>query len=245
MKTHLALLAVTLGFTLATVHAQPGPAGSSGQARSGPEFSGYLSQLFADNPAFTANLEFHSYGANSADAVAAQGKLAYLNGKTRFEMDMADAGDANLPRQDAASLTQMGMNTMIAISCPEGNVNYFVYPGLKAYVRLPASKAAPSTLAVTAVGNENVLGQNCVKNNVVATGPDGIARESTVWNATDLNNFPIKIETVQKGAIVVMLFRDLKLDAPGAAQFGPPADYKEYGDFMSLMHSSAGTPAPH
>jgi hypothetical protein len=250
MKKNLALLAITLSFTLATVHAQPGLAGSSGQARPSPEFSGYVSRLFADNPAFSANLEFHSYATTSGDAVTAQGKLAFLNGKTRFEMDMSSAGDANLPRQDVSSLAQLGMNKMISISCPEAKVSYFVYPGMKAYVRRPIlSKEAGVTapgfkLDVTQVGNENVLGQDCVKNEVVATGPDGIPHKATVWNATDLNKFPIKIETAQNGATVVMFFRDLSLGAPDAAQFIPPADYKQYDNFMSLMTSRAGTQAP-
>ena len=138
----------------------------------------------------------------------------------------------------------MGMNTMIAISCPQSKANYFVYPGMKAYVRRPILAAAPDyTLNVTQMGDENIQGQNCVKNKVVATGPDGIPHESTVWNATDMNKFPIKIETVQDGATLVMLFRDLKLDAPDAALFDPPADYKQYPNFMSLMTSRAGTQA--
>jgi len=91
---------------------------------------------------------------------------------------------------------------------------------------------------------ENVQGQNCVKNKVVATGPDGIPHESTVWNATDMNKFPIQIETAQNGATVIMLFKDLMLDAPDGAQFAPPADYKQYDNFMSLMTSRAGTQAP-
>jgi hypothetical protein len=245
----LALLAaVSLGFALATaqVHAQSAPGGSSGQARPGPEFGGYVSKLFADNPGFTANLEYHSYGASNGNAVTVQGKLAYLNGKSRFEMDMSDAGDANLPRQDASSLKQMGMSTMIAISCPQSKVNYFVYPAMTAYVRRPILAAATDyTLNVTQMGDENIQGQNCVKNKVVATGPDGVPHESTVWNATDMNKFPIKIETVQGGATVVMLFKDLKLAAPDAALFDTPAGYKAYPNFMSLMTSRAGTQTSH
>jgi hypothetical protein len=250
MKTLPALLAAAiLGFTLATAHAQPGPGNPSGQARPGPDFSGYLSQLFAGNPAYTANLEFHSYGATTGNAVTVQGKLAYLNGKTRFEMDMSDAGDANLPRQDASSLKQMGMDTMISISCPDRQANYYVYPGMRAYVRrtIPAPEAtataAPYKVEVTQVGDENLQGQNCVKNKIVATGPDGIPHESTVWSATDMNKFPIKIETSQYGATVVMIFKDLKFDKPDAAQFDPPVGYKMYDNFMSLMSSRAGTQA--
>ena len=248
MKKHLVLLAIVFfAFTLGIIHAESPPSltGPVGQAPSGPEFSGYVLSLFADNPAFTANLDYHSYGGTFGNVVAVQGKLAYLNGKTRFEMDLAGAGDANLPRQDASSLAQMGMDTMIAISCPEEKVNYFVYPDMMAYVLRPIPAAADYQLDVTRVGDENVQGQNCVKNKVIATGPDGIPHESSVWNATDLNNFPIKIETVQNGATVILLFRDLKLDTPDAGQFHPPSDYKQYDDFMSLMTSRAGTPSPH
>jgi hypothetical protein len=238
MRTNVFLLAaVTLGFGLVTVHAQ-----------SSPEFGGYLSRLFFDNPAFTATLEYHSYSTKSGNTVTAQGKLAYLNGKTRFEMDMSNADDASLPRQDASTLAQLGMNRMIAISRPEAMVNYFIYPDMRAYVRRPIpyrgvdeAAAADYKLDATEIGAENVLGQDCVKYEVIATGPDGIPHKSTVWNATDLNKFPIKIETVQNGANVVLLFRDLKLEAPAVAQFDPPADYKPYDDFRSLMKGRAGT----
>jgi len=241
MKAYL--WAVLLVGALITAGAQS-PSGldhALNEAPPGPEFSGYLSQLFADNPAFTAVLDYHSYGATSGNVVTVQGKLAYLNGNTRFETDLASAGDANLPLQDAASLTLLGMNTLIAISRPAEKVNYFIYPGMAAYVRRSTPAVAHYSLEVTQIGDENVQGQNCVKNKVVATGPDGVPHASTVWNATDLNNFPIKIKTVQKGSTVILLFRDLKLEAPDAGQFNPPAAYKQYDNFMSLMTNRAGT----
>lgn len=253
MKTHQTIMAMILsGFALASAHAQINPVVPTGPARPGPEFRGYLIKLFDANPAFTANLEFHSYGAATGDSVTAQGKFTYLNGNTRFEMKMADAGDANLPREDASSLAQLGMNTMIALSRPDLKMDYFVYPGMKAFVRRPksamevAAASADYTLEVTEVGDENVLGQDCVKHKVVASGgPDGLVHESTVWNATDLNDFPIKIESRQKGATVVMLFKDLSLDTPSRAQFTPPADYKEYDNFMSLMHGDTNAVTLH
>jgi len=36
---------------------------------------------------------------------------------------------------------------------------------------------------------------SCVKNKVIVTDDKGDKHESTVWNATDLKNFPVKIET--------------------------------------------------
>jgi hypothetical protein len=38
---------------------------------------------------------------------------------------------------------------------------------------------------------------------------------------------------------MVMLFKDVKLEKPDAAQFDLPADYKEFKDMMSLMMSRA------
>jgi hypothetical protein len=42
-----------------------------------------------------------------------------------------------------------------------------------------------------------------------------------------------------------MLFKDLSLDTPSRAQFTPPADYKEYDNFMSLMHGDTNAVTLH
>ena len=58
--------------------------------------------------------------------------------------------------------------------------------------------------------------------------------EATVWNATDLKKFPVKIETTEQGQAVTMLFKDVKLSKPEANLFDPPSDLKYYS-MMSLM----------
>jgi hypothetical protein len=89
-------------------------------------------------------------------------------------------------------------------------------------------------------GSETVQGHPCAKNKVTVTGPDGSTHVSTVWNATDLDKFPVKIETGENGQKLTLLFTDVKLDKPDASLFAPPADYKKYDNMMQLMMSRAG-----
>jgi hypothetical protein len=67
------------------------------------------------------------------------------------------------------------------------------------------------------------------------TDNQGKKYESLVWNATDMKNFPVKIETTDQGHTTTMLFKDVKFSKPDAALFQPPADFKKYDDQMSLM----------
>jgi len=60
--------------------------------------------------------------------------------------------------------------------------------------------------------------------------------EATVWNATDLKNFPVKIQhTPPQGQETTMVFRDIKLSKPDAKLFEPPSDFKKYAGVQELM----------
>jgi hypothetical protein len=120
-----------------------------------------------------------------------------------------------------------------------------MYPGMSAYVEMPmpdaqaASKAADFKMETTELGPETAAGHPTVKNKVVMTGPDGVKHEATVWSATDLDKFPVKIEMDENGGKMTMTFKDVKLEKPDAALFNPPSDYKKYDNMMGLMMSRA------
>jgi hypothetical protein len=80
-----------------------------------------------------------------------------------------------------------------------------------------------------------VDGHACVKNNVVVTDKDGTIHESTVWNATDLKNFPVKIEQTVQGNATTMTFKNVSFAKPGASVFDPPADFKKYDSLQQMM----------
>ena len=208
---------------------------------SGPRFGGDMAKIFGENSAYTANLEMHAAGGAGGAETTMPGKIAYLEGKSRFEMDMTEMKGGNMPAQAAAQMKQMGMDKIITISRPDKNTTCLIYPGMQAYVENPIQDADAAKPALdfkseaTVLGKETVDGHACVKNKVIVTDKAGKTHESTVWNATELKNFPVKIETSEGGQTTTMIFKDVKFDRPDAAQFEPPAGFKKYDNMMAMM----------
>jgi hypothetical protein len=241
------LVAAFLSLALFSAQAQPGMRGGAGGAMGGspgaPNFGGGLVKVFGENSAFSATLEVHTTGATPDDEMTLPGKMAYLDGKSRFEMDMTQAKSAQIKPQMAAQMKQMGMGDIIAISRPEKKVMWTIYPGMQAYVEMALQEGDATAVASdfkmeeTELGKETVASHASVKKKVVVTGKDGQAHEFTVWSATDLKKFPVKIETSEGGHTVTMTFKDVKLEKPDAAQFDPPTDYKKYDNMMTMMQT--------
>ena len=242
MKKNIHVLtAAIFSLTLLQALAQPGMRGGMGGAPSGPRLGGDMAKIFGENSAFSATLEMQAGGGAGGEGMTMPGKLAYLDGKSRFEMDMTEMKNSKMPPQAAAQMKQMGMDRIIVISRPDKMISYTIYPGLEAYVENPVQDpdaAKPQSdykSEVTEVGKEDVDGHACVKNKVVVTDKEGRTQEATVWNASDLKNFPVKIETTERGSAVVMVFKNVKLAKPEAAQFEPAAEFKKYDTMMTLM----------
>jgi outer membrane lipoprotein-sorting protein len=231
------IIAAALGLGFLTAAAQPG---GMGGGPGGPNFGGSMSKLFGDNKNFSATIEIQAVDGAAGDTTI-PGKLAFDDGKSRFEMDMANMKNSKMPPGAAEQMKAMGMDKMVIIARPDKKLNYMVYSSLSAYVEMPATDAtAPEALAkykvaTTELGKETVDGHPCVKNKVVVTDDQGKQNESTVWNATDLKNFPVKIETAERGTKLTMLFKDVKLTKPAAKEFETPAGMKRYENMMALM----------
>lgn len=236
MKTYLLILTATLlCLDLTPVHAQ------FGRTPGGPRFDGALTKLFGDNPAFSATLENQIKPA-SGDAITMPGKMAFDGGKARFEMSLSDAKGLKMPPDAAEQMKAMGFDQLINITLPEQKVTYLIYPGLQSYVEnaLPAAKTGTndaSTVTITAVGKETVDGHPCVENKVVVIGEQGATNEFSVWNATDLNKFPVKIFRVEQGNEITMLFKDVALTKPAATSFQVPAGYTRYDNMQTMMQT--------
>jgi hypothetical protein len=237
MKRHLIPLAsVILGLAALSMSAQPGPPRT-------PSFDGAMGKLFGDNASFSATMEFSSTGQTGGD-MTVSAKIAHAEGKAHIEMDMSNVQGGHIPPQAAARMKQMGMSKMTMIIRRDKGLTYTVYPDMKAYTETASNeKYAPVSdykSDTTKLGQETIDGHDCVKNKVVVTDPDGRTHESTVWNATDLKDFPVQIQTTaENGSVMVLIFNNVKLDKPDDSQFDPPSDFKKYDNMMSLMMSRA------
>lgn len=205
-----------------------------------PQFSAAFTKLFGEHKSFSADMDMELSG---SQAMSAPGKVAYLEGKSRMEIDLSRAKSAQLPPGMSEQIKAMGMAEMTVIS-EEGKTNsYIVYPGLKSYavMNTPDTKAVDDSkikLDSTELGKDTIEGQACIKHKVIITEPDGAKSEATVWNATELKKFPVRIETVKDGNKIRLTFRNVKLAKPDAKLFEPPAGYKKYDSVQFMMQEA-------
>jgi len=230
MNKTLALLAsIAVSVSMFSASAQFGPPG----ALAGPKLGGATAKLFGDNQTFSATMVMQT--SNEGKPIAMTGKLSYDTGKSRFEMNFADT--PGMTTQNAAQMKTMGMDRIVAINRPDKKVTYSVFPGLQSYVEKDLSDAMPATTAASdykvetaEIGKDTVDGHPCVKNKVTVTDKDGKPHVSTVWNATDLKNFPLKIQSTEDGGDVTMSFKNISLTKPDAGLFEAPSEYTKYSN---------------
>jgi len=215
------------------------PAYSQSGSPGGPRLAGATSRLFGDNQTFSAALEMQ-VADKSGKPMSMPGLITYDTGNTRFEINIADMKGGNMPPNAATQMKAMGMDQVVTISLPEKKVAYMIYPGLQSYVELQTPTAEVPTnsgykMEATVISKDTVDGHPCVENKVVVTDKDGVKHESTVWNATDLKSFPVKIQTTEQGTDVTMLFKNVSLAKPAASSFELPSGYAAYQSMQALM----------
>jgi len=238
MKNHFSILASTIiCLGLLPAYSQSGPPGG---APGGPHLGGAMGKLFGDNQAFSATMEMQVTD-KSGKPMSMPGKISFDTGKSRFEINLADMKGGQMPPDAAAQMKSMGMDEMVTIARPDKKAAYLVYPGMQSYAEIQLSNAdsAPTNsdykVEITEIGPDTVDGHPCVKNKYIVTDNEGVKHESTVWNATDLKKFPVKIQTIEQGDTVTMLFKNVSLAKPAASLFDPPADFKKYDNIQQLM----------
>jgi outer membrane lipoprotein-sorting protein len=247
MKTYLGFVtALALLLTL-PASAQRGPGGPPA-----PNFGGAMSKYFGDNSNFSARMEMQTKD-DDGNTITMPGKFAFSEGKARFEMNMGEIKGSSIPPQAVAQMKAMGMDRMTVLSLPEKKSSAMIYPGLKAYLEVPFEKGDSANdpkedykLELTEIGKETVDGHPCVKNKAVVTDKEGKKQEATIWSATDLKKFPVKIEQTENGQKLAMFFKDVQLTKPDASLFTIPAELKKYESqqemMMDIMSRQGGFP---
>lgn len=259
MKKYLSIvISAVICAGLLPAYPQPAPGGAPG----GPSLAGPISKLFGENKSFSATIENQVTDKNGK-TMDLPGKISYDAGKSRFELNLTDIKGGNMPPNAAAQMKSMGLDEMITIALPDKKIVYLVYPGLQSYVEMPMPNAETAStnsdykMDATEIGKETIDGHPCIKNKVVVTDKEGTKHESTVWNATDLKQFPVKIQTADSGDEVIMLFKNVSLAKPAASGFEAPTSYTKYDNVQTLMQqqimkrmggaagSGMGTPPNH
>jgi len=238
MKNHFSILALTIIYLgLLPSYSQSGPPGG---APGGPHLGGATGKLFEDNQAFSATMEMQTTD-DAGHNITVPGKIGFDTGKSRFECNLADMKGGQMPPDAAAQMKSMGLDERVADARPDKKVAYLICPGIQSYIEMPLPKAdsAPTNgdfkVETTKIGKDTVDGHPCVKNKYVVTDKEGIKYEYTVWNATDLKKFPVKIQTTEQGRDAIMLFKNVSLAKPAASQFELPSGYAKYDNVQTMI----------
>lgn len=202
-----------------------------------------LAQLFNNVKAFSAKCEMRMLESDKSEKMSVPMDFSYLEGKMRADTDMSQMKSKQIPPGAVEGMKKMGLDRVTALVLPEQKSQVIIYPTAKSYLNMPLSKQQLDALAGKAklekkeLGKETVAGHACVKNKVTVTNDDGKTQEYTVWNATDMKDFPVQVQTIQDGNDVIITFTDVQLAKPDASKFDMPKDFTKYDDMGSFMQA--------
>jgi len=236
LRTGLLLLALLVLGGGTKAHAQY-TAGAS------PGLNAALVRLFGNVHAFTAQLQIRMTDAQGVETLNAPMKFSLLDGKMRGDLEISKLKSKDLPALAASAAKSVGMDNVITLVRPDLKETYLVYPAFKACIVAPideldvAALRKPAKIQRTALAREMIDGHPCVKNKTVVTEPDGRQHEAIVWNATDMKDFPLRIQTVDGTDTILMHFRQVKFERPAAKDFDLPAGTDKYDDPQDLTQA--------
>lgn len=236
MTKRILLAAVTVVSLVQIVSAQM----PQGQV---PGLNAAMAKFFGNNTAFTATVTATILDAQGKESITMPMSYALLEGRIRSEVDMTQVKSKEL-EGSAASLRQMGMDRTVSIVRPDKQIVFVIYPSLRAYAETPMAKDQTGNanqeykIDSTPLGSETVDGHACQKNKVTVSGADGDKHEAVVWNASDLKNFPVKLQMTQAGVTTVMKYSNIKFDKPEAKLFEPPMGFDKYDSMERMMQAA-------
>jgi hypothetical protein len=236
-------LLAALGLGVCSSHAQMGMGGAGLGPQGGMSISPTTARLFGENIAFTANMLMEAK-MGAQETITMPSRLAFDQGRSRMDMELTNMRGASLPPEAMTQIRQLGMAQMTMISRPDKQLVYLVFPANRVYVELAQPKEVASqkvesmTMSLRELGKEMVGSQPTIKNKATVTDSTGKQIESTVWNATALKQFPIKIQTTEQGTPVTIQFQNISFGKQPTAAFEPPAGFLKYTNMMEMMQAA-------
>jgi hypothetical protein len=219
-----------------TLFAQGGMGGGLGEM---PGMAPLFLKLLAGNAGFRADCFVRVNEASDKGETTLETRYEYAPGKMRVQLDLSKMKSPEMSAEVAAQLSQMGMGEMIALNFIEKKESFVVYPGLKAYAKMPMKQTITSEqieekMESTDLGQETIDGIPCTKKKAVFKN-NGKTQDVLLWIAKSLKDFPLQIQTKEEGSSVTILFKNVKLEVPGAERFAVPAGYTAYTNIQQMV----------
>jgi hypothetical protein len=197
-------------------------------------FSGASEVTLSDGPPITLNV-----------GISAQ------DGCFRIYVDMGDAAGGLLPpaleKQMVAERKRAGLNRLIVLMRKGSTTRYTLYPDRHTYhtndlstlVFLPVMTNM-ITLKLEPAGEETVAGHFCRKMEWQFNTGNESGTLVTLWQAKDLDDFPIRLQLAKEMSIT---FKEVKFTKLDPALFEVPAGYKCLDSIQTIVSEARGLPA--
>jgi hypothetical protein len=198
-------------------------------------------KLFGNVGSFTAKASVQVLDKDQKETMSVPMDFSLLDQKVRVELDITQIKSELLAQDVATGLKQMGLAQVISIIRPDRNSIYVIYPTPKCYMTTPMPKEDSDTLKAdhkiekTVLGKETIDGHPCTKTKILIKGDAAKPLEATTWNATDLKDFPIQIESKNNENTSIIHYKDVRFTKLDPKQFEPPEGYTAYKDQSELM----------
>jgi outer membrane lipoprotein-sorting protein len=167
---------------------------------------------YAQNP-FDAHKQFSATMVMTGAPMAGHGqgdmKVYRLNDKMRTNIGTMGYSIIDLTQHTMYMVMGQGMCMQMS---PRGQQNPFAEQG--SVERTPA-------------GTDTVDGHPCKVENVTVTPQNGTPTKMKVWEADDLQGFPVKVEIQSNKGPVTVMYKDVSLDAPAASLFTHPDNCRQ------------------
>jgi hypothetical protein len=188
-------------------------------------------KLFGPVSAFTAKVETRVIDPYQQVVVRMPMDFAALDNKVRLEINLAQIQSRDFSATDLDKLKQAGLDRLVSVFRPDKKATYVIYPGVQSYQEVVLVQGEAEAfekglkLQKTSLGKETIDGHACVKNKAIVSNAKGPVFEALTWNATDLKDFPLRIEMKEKVNTISMRFSQVRFVKPDAKQFDLPAGY--------------------
>lgn len=200
-----------------------------------PGFHHALFDVLTGGPAFSGRAKIGMSNGTDQNPGTISCNIAFLSDKMRVDVDSFDPG-TNVPPAEAANVKNIRSSILLR---PDRNRMYLIFPQFRAYVELSYSRGAgqdpvpPAVITRNPLGKEAVGIQPCLKSQWNISEVNGDTYDLTVWNATNLDNFPIQIRLGPPTALLE--FEDLHMQAPDSGLFETPSGYVRYEGVKEIL----------
>jgi hypothetical protein len=117
------------------------------------------------------------------------------------------------------------------------HAGYVMSEALQGYAPLQVEGPHPTALALANEEiTEEVAGHPCHRCQGIVSLDDGTKARLTLWQADDLNHFPVRIQALAGMDQMTLDFSEIRQQSPAKELFAPPDGFTPYATSVALMN---------